>query len=116
MYAADPASPAGLELDSAALNSALPPRTAVSRLCFRVTDLIAVSERGGKGLRVLSAPDDPMLPEALGFLLIPRTRKVTPVNKISLQMINGIPAAQSPYSGVLRELGFIADRKSLLYW
>jgi ATP-dependent Lhr-like helicase len=115
MNATDPASPAGFELDST-LNSALPPRTAASRLCFRGTELIAVSERGGKGLRVSATPDDPALPEALGFLLIPRTRKVMPVNKIELQAINGAPAATSPYAGILREMGFIADRKSLLYW
>jgi ATP-dependent Lhr-like helicase len=116
MNAADPASPAGLELDSPALNSSLPPRSAASRLCFRGTELIAVSERGGKGLRIFAAPDDPALPEALGFLLLPRTRKVMPVNKISLQEINGAPASASLYSGILKSLGFIADRKSLLYW
>jgi hypothetical protein len=105
MNAADPAGPA-----------ALSPRTAASRLCFRGTELIAVSERGGKGLRILISPGDPALPEALGFLLVPRTRKVMPVNKISLQEINGEPASASPYSGILTGLGFIADRKSLLYW
>jgi hypothetical protein len=39
-----------------------------------------------------------------------------PVKKIMLQTINGAPATASPYSGILKELGFIADRKNLLYW
>ena len=47
------------------------------------------------------APDDPRLPEALGFLTVLLTRSVRPLRAAAVETINGESAASSPYRGVL---------------
>jgi hypothetical protein len=56
------------------------------------------------------------MPAILEFVKQPRTRAVSPVKKISLEHINGMEAALSPYSGILKSAGFIPDRGKLLLW
>jgi ATP-dependent Lhr-like helicase len=114
MNAADPASPAGLNIDG--LDPRLPARTTASRLCFRGMDLIAVSGRGGKALAVYIPPDDPALGELAAFLGIPRARTAHPEKKLVIETINGKPAAQSEYAAALKSAGFISDRGKLYRW
>jgi ATP-dependent Lhr-like helicase len=117
MNAADPASPAGLDIPGLApAGGALPGRRPGSRLCFRGRELIWVANRGGKDLEIRLAPEDPLLPEALGLLTIPRSRAVRPERKLVIERINGTPAASGAFTGPLRELGFLPDRGRLFLW
>ncbi|MDR1278133.1 MAG: DEAD/DEAH box helicase [Treponema sp.] len=114
MNAADPASPAGLNIDG--LDPRFPARTAASRLCFRGQELIAVSGRGGKDLAVFIPPDDPALEELAAFSGIPRRRTVHPEKKLVIEKINGKPAAQSRYAAAFTSAGFISDQGKLYLW
>jgi ATP-dependent Lhr-like helicase len=111
MNAADPASPAGLDISG--LDGRLPPRTASSRLCFRGPELIAVSARRGRELRIFIPPDDPDIPKALGFLTAGRTGAG---KKVLVETINGASASQSDYAASLKALGFLPDRSFLTRW
>jgi ATP-dependent Lhr-like helicase len=114
MNAVDPASPAGWNI--AGLPPGLPPRTATSRLCFRLGELAAVSARSGGDLTLTLSPDDPDLSSVLEFLSVPRKRSVHPVRSIRVERINGGTASESPYRGALEAAGFIADRGKLVLW
>ncbi|MDR0388042.1 MAG: DEAD/DEAH box helicase [Treponema sp.] len=114
MNAADPASPAGLDI--AGLDPRLPARLAAAWLCFRGSKLAARAERNGKTLGVFVPPDDPDLPLILEFLTIPRIRQVGPVRKLCVETINGKTAAESPYANALKALGFLPDRGKLILW
>jgi hypothetical protein len=61
-------------------------------------------------------PEDPAMAFILEFIKQPRTRAVTPVQKISLEHINGTEAASSPYNEIFKSGGFIPDRGKLLLW
>jgi ATP-dependent Lhr-like helicase len=114
MNAADPASPAGLSITG--LDPRLPSRLAASRLCFRGSQLLAVSGRGGKTLEIFLPPDEVVLEEALGFLAVQRTRPIHPQKKVLVESINGISAAASPYAPLLKHQGFVPDRGKLVLW
>jgi len=114
MNAADPASPAGWNI--AGLNLRLPSRNAASRLCFRGKDLAAVSGKSGKELELFVSEDDPDLRKILAFVALPRTRACHPVQKITLETINGKPAAETFCAPLLAEMGFISDRGKLFLW
>jgi ATP-dependent Lhr-like helicase len=111
MNAADPASPAGLDVSG--LDTRLPPRLPTTRLCFRGPELVAVSLRKGRELRVYISPEDSELPGVLGFLV---TGRPGGGKKILIETINGESASRSEYAGVLKALGFLPDRSSLLLW
>jgi len=125
MNAADPASPAGLEIEGIMAGSekqndtvsepALR-RVPSTRLCYRGAELLAISYRGGKNLEIFIPPDDPDITEALAFIKIPKTRRVQPENKITVETINGSGAARSAYTQVLAGLGFVKDRGKLALW
>jgi ATP-dependent Lhr-like helicase len=114
MNAADPASPAGWNIEG--LDPHLPARTSTARLCFRGKDLIAVSTKSGKELELYMESDDPDLGKVIVFISLPRTRSCHPVQKISLEKINGKTAAESPYAAAFQDAGFIADRGQLMLW
>ncbi|MDR1420290.1 MAG: DEAD/DEAH box helicase [Treponema sp.] len=115
MNAADPASVAGLSVEG--LDPRLPARSPFNRLCFRGKDLIAVSLKSGKELRIFTGPKDGENAEALAaFAAAPRFRAVRPEKKIVIEHINEKAAAESEYSGVFRERGFTADRGKLVLW
>jgi ATP-dependent Lhr-like helicase len=111
MNAADPASPAGLGVSG--LDKRLPPRMATSRLCFRGAELIAVSARSGRDLKVFIPPEDGDIAAALGFLAAGRSGGG---KKVLIETINGVSAAQSDYAGALKALGFLPDRSCLALW
>jgi ATP-dependent Lhr-like helicase len=114
MNAADPASPAGLALEG--LDPRLPPRQQNTRLCFHGSELLVISRRGGADITVFIPPEAPVLVDALAFLTFPRTRTVCPEGKITIETVNGIPAASGAYGPVLKSLGFLPDRGKLILW
>jgi ATP-dependent Lhr-like helicase len=123
--AADPASPAGLAIDDILCSTRIGGsqvcgsqirRISSTRLCFRGSELLAVSNRGGKELEIYISPDDPGIMQALAFIKIPRTRKIQPENKIVVEKINGSGAAKSVYCNAFSELGFVKDRGRLVLW
>jgi len=114
MNAADPASPAGTEIEG--LGYALCARSASNRLYFRGANLIAVSCRNGKELQIFMETDDPDMTQLIGLLKIPRTRQFMPERKISVEKINDKEAARSNYASVFKECGFISDRGKLIFW
>ncbi|MDR0601665.1 MAG: DEAD/DEAH box helicase [Treponema sp.] len=116
MNASDPASIAGLSVEG--LDPRLPARSPFNRLCFRGENLIAVSLKGGRELRIFPAPgrDSKNAEEAAAFSAAPRFRRVQPERKIVIERINGKNAASSEYSGAFREQGFTADRGKLILW
>jgi ATP-dependent Lhr-like helicase len=114
MNASDPASPAGLDIEG--LDPRLPDRQQSSRIYFRGSQLIAVSNKNGKEQNIFIAPDDPDIPTLIDLIKIPRTRKFLPENKIVVDTINNKPAGQSEYANVFQESGFIADRGRMCLW
>ncbi|GHV94739.1 DEAD/DEAH box helicase [Spirochaetia bacterium] len=114
MNAADPASPAGLEIEG--LDPRLCSRLANSRLYFRGAELVAVSSKGGKDTHIFISPDDPDMALLISLLKIPRTRKVLPESKIVVEQINRKSAAASEYAGVFQTAGFVSDRGKLCCW
>jgi ATP-dependent Lhr-like helicase len=114
MNAADPASPCGLALEG--LDPNLPSRLPGNRLCFRGTELAAVSLRNGKELRIFVPPETAELPQILEFLKAPRLRAVDPERKIVVETINGISPSESPYTPALTALGFEEVREKLILW
>ncbi|WP_148257797.1 Lhr family helicase [Leadbettera azotonutricia] len=116
MNAADPASPAGLAVSGIEAGGNLPSRIASSRLCYRGSELLAVSNRGGKDIKICIPPDDPSLPEVLEFARISRTRAISPETKIIIEKINGKNAASGDYGALLKEMGFVSDRGRLILW
>jgi ATP-dependent Lhr-like helicase len=112
--AADPASPAGL--DAEGLDPRLPSRSSSNRLCFKGSELIAVSLKSGKEACIFIGPDDPDLPKIAAFFSAPKTRKVLPEKKIVIETINGKSAASSEYAEAFKAGGFIQDRGKFFLW
>ncbi|MCL1818320.1 MAG: hypothetical protein FWG35_05260, partial [Spirochaetaceae bacterium] len=113
LNACDPASPAGLRAEG--LDARLPPRAAANRICLRGEELLAVSRRGGKDLRLCLPPEDAALGEILaGFAACGAS--VRPARKTVVETINGQSAATSPYAPALTALGFRAEWKKLILW
>jgi ATP-dependent Lhr-like helicase len=100
MNAADPASLCGIQLES--LRGCLPHRLSTTHLVYRGINLAMISRRTGRDLQFLVAPDDPHLPEYLGFFRHLLCRQFHPVRRIAIEMINGEDAPQSPYVPALR--------------
>ena len=112
LNAADPASLAALDLEG--LDPRLPARSPRNRLYYRGRELIAVSTRNGKGLRIFIPPDESAcLPD---LIKAPRLRKANPEQKLVVETINGQAAAESPYARLFTHAGFIADRGRLYLW
>jgi ATP-dependent Lhr-like helicase len=114
MNAADPASPAGLGIGG--LDSRLPPRSASCRLCFRGSELVAVSSGGFRHLWIHAGSEDPDLPAILSFLTMPRLRKVRPEKKVCIETVNGKSVNSGGYIEAFKALGFIVDRGKLILW
>ncbi|MDR0494473.1 MAG: hypothetical protein LBG95_02445, partial [Treponema sp.] len=114
MNAADPASPAGLEIEG--LDPRIPARLSSNRLYFRGEQLAAVSGKNGREARIYIAPGDPDLAALVELYKIPRARKVSPESKIAVETINGADAAISEYAPVFKTAGFVPDRRKLCYW
>ncbi len=99
VQAADPASPCGLALDG--LDPRLTRRVPGGHVVFHGARLVAVSERRGRSLLFHVAPDAPRLPDYLDFLDAALTRSASPARTLTVETINGEPAAASPYVAAL---------------
>jgi ATP-dependent Lhr-like helicase len=98
--ATDPASVCGLQVD--AIRGTLPKRIAGTHLVYRGNKPVLISQRNGSALTFNVPPDDPHLPEYLGFLQNLLTRQFQPVRRITIKTINGEDAAGSDYLDILR--------------
>jgi len=114
MNAADPASPAGLEIEG--LEYPLCARSANNRLYYKGANLITISAKNGKELQIFLKADDPDMTQLIALLKIPRTRAVLPEKKILVEKINGEAAAKSEYAACFKEQGFESDRGRLVFW
>jgi len=114
MNAADPASPAGLDVEG--LGYTLCARNSGNRLYFKGADLIAISCKNSKELQILINADDSDNEQLTAFFKIPRTRAVLPENKVIIETINGQTAAHSDYAAHFKNAGFVNDRGKLIFW
>ena len=99
--ATDPVSLCGLQIE--ALKGALPRRVVTTHLVYRGSELVLVSERNGKSLTTHVPPDDPDFQEYLCSLHHLLYREFQPLRKITVEVINGKNAAESPYVDPLRK-------------
>ncbi|HPC82399.1 MAG TPA: DEAD/DEAH box helicase [Thermoanaerobaculaceae bacterium] len=99
--ALDPASPCGLGL--AGLPK-LPRRAAGNWTVWHGPRLVAAIERRGAALTIHVGPDHPALPAYLGVLKLLLGRGMRPLRAITVETINGEPAATSPYRPALAAL------------
>jgi hypothetical protein len=115
--AADPACLLGMDIEGLFPDGfSLPSRIPSSHLYFRGAELIALSERGGKGLSIRIPPDDPCLSLLAGLVSLPRLRAVRKEIKIVVETINGASASRSAYAEAFRAEGFLVDRGRLVLW
>ncbi len=96
LNAADPASPAGLGLPLE-----LPRRVATSHLVFHGCRLVVVSHANGRRLEIRVAPDHPELHRYLGLLKVWLGRDERPLRSVTVETVNGEPAAEGPYRKAL---------------
>ena len=115
LAASDPASACGLGLEG--LRGILPRRAAGTHLAFRGAELVLVSLRRGKELRILAPPDDPDLSGILAPVRHLVSRRVNPVRGLRLEIINGRPAARSPYLEALKaSFSITLDHKGIMLY
>ncbi|MCL2208867.1 MAG: DEAD/DEAH box helicase [Treponema sp.] len=114
MNASDPASPAGLDIEG--LGYPLCSRSANNRLYFRGSDLIAISTKNGKDLKIFIDVNEPDTQKLITLFKIPRTRKILPLKKLSVETINDQTAALGPYASAFINAGFTNDRGKLVLW
>ena len=114
MNAADPASPAGLDIEG--FDPSIPGRLPSSRLYFRGGQLVAVTNKNGKDQQILIKSDDPDIAALIELIKIPHARKIFPESKISIERVNGAEAALSDYAAAFKAAGFVADRGKLCFW
>ncbi len=111
--AADPASVCGLGLSSL---PGLPSRIASTYLVYHGSRLVMIVKRSGKSLDILVPPDDQNLAQYVSLFKDLLSREFNPLQKISIETINGEPALQSPYAGALKGFGFRTARNMLEMW
>jgi ATP-dependent Lhr-like helicase len=99
LNALDPASPCGLGLEGG--RGELPPRLPGVHLVFHGRRRVLVSRRSGAELTAEVSPDHPDLPAYLEVLKVLLTREFQPLRALTVETVNGDPAAASPYAPVL---------------
>jgi ATP-dependent Lhr-like helicase len=114
MNAADPASPAGLDIEG--LDPRIPSRLPSTRLYFRGGQLAAVTNKNSKEVQFFISPNDTDIAAIIELLKIPRTRKVLPEKKLSVEAINSAEAVHSEYAPAFQATGFVPDRSKLCFW
>jgi ATP-dependent Lhr-like helicase len=107
--AADPASACGLGLDLE-----LPRRVSSTHLVYHGRRLVVISEASAKRLTIHAPPDHPRLHEYLAVLDHMLGRDVRPARSLTIEQINAVPAARSPYRALLdARFDVSADARSL---
>ena len=100
LNATDPISICGMPLD--ALKGSLPRRLQSNHIVYRGRDLVLTSERNGAILTLSIPPEDPDLLECFGVLRHLLSRSFQPLSRITVESINDVDAAHSPYLDALR--------------
>ena len=98
--ATDPISLCGIGVPK--LRPAFPKRLTSNHLVFCGPELILISERIGKKLKINLPPEHHLLPLAFGFLTHLLSRSFQPIPRITIETINEKPAPSSPYVEILR--------------
>jgi ATP-dependent Lhr-like helicase len=111
--ATDSASLCGLGLGSL---EGLPPRVPSTYLVYHGSRLVMISKRLGKSLDILVTPEDGHLAGYFVLFKDMLSREFNPLQKISVEIINGVPALSSPYAAALRQFGFKTARNILELW
>jgi len=111
--AAGPASLCGLGLVSL---QGLPPRIPSTHLVYRGSRLAMVSKRLGKNLEILVPPDDSRLSDYVSLFKDLMSREFNPMQKISIETVNGEPVMRTPYVEALKQVGFRVSRTGLELW
>jgi len=100
MNATDPASCCGLPIDG--LRGNLPRRVDSTHIVYRGDNLVLLSMKHGKELTFRVPPNDDRIQEYLIVLNHLLSRTFRPRRRITVEIINGEPAAKSEYADVLR--------------
>lgn len=111
MNAVDPASLCGIRLDS--LKGLFPSRIPSTHLVYRGKKRALLSRRNGSLLDFRVPPDDPRMPEYLSFFKVLLAREFSPEKVVTVETINGKPAAESDYARALKEFGFSGGYRGL---
>jgi ATP-dependent Lhr-like helicase len=109
--ATDPASLCGL-----GPVQGLPPRISSTHLVYHGSKLVMISKRFGKSLDILVTPEDGRLAGYFVFFKDMLSREFNPLQKVSVESINGEPALQSRHADALKQFGFKTARNSLELW
>ncbi len=113
MNAADPASLCGMGLES--LKELLPSRLPTTHMVFHGWKIVLVSRRMGRDLEFRVPPEEPRIPEYMGFVRTLTGRDREPLPAVHVLTVNGQPVGTSPYRPALMEAGFVDDYKRLSY-
>jgi ATP-dependent Lhr-like helicase len=111
---ADPASACGIDIPE--LKSLLPERQRTTHQVFHDDRLLLVSKRNGRDLEMHLGPEDPRLPRCLDLFRTLLERPFQPLSSVTVEKIDSLAAAESPYSGIFREYGFSREYKNLRLW
>lgn len=115
IHAQDPVSPCGLGIET--LKALLPKRAPGTHVVFHGSRVVLVSQRRGGILEIRTNPDDPNLPRYYAVFEHLLERAVEPMNYISIDRINDVPAVRSPYLPSLRAcFHAVTDTKRLTLW
>ncbi len=114
LNARDPASLCGIGIEG--LKGTMPRRAVFNHIVCIGKRIVLELQKSGKDLRIHIPPDHPRLQEALGIYKTILTRGFNPANPLYVEKINGLPAIDSEYSGVLKEFGFRTNYKALALW
>ncbi len=107
LSALDPASPAGFPFDVP--QAITPARRLGNFICIEAGLVVGTATRGGKELRTLESLRD----ESRGEILSAWAERP---GKVTIETINGRPAAESPWAGLFLEAGLERDRGVLRRW
>jgi ATP-dependent Lhr-like helicase len=111
--ASDTASLCGLTLASL---QGLPPRIPSTHLVYHGSRLVMISKRLGKNLEILAEPDNAHLPGYFALFKDLIGREFNPMQKISVETVNGESAFRSPYAEPMKQIGFRSSRTGLELW
>ena len=113
--AADPASLCGIGLDC--LKGTLPKRLSGTHLVYRGPHILLVSARLGKSLTFHVEPTDPNVYGTTGFLRHLLTRAFQPLRQVTIESINGVDAARSPYADIIgKDFDTVVDFKKIVLY
>jgi ATP-dependent Lhr-like helicase len=100
LNALDPASLCGVPIQS--LKDHLPPKIGSTHLVYCGDRLVLVSRRNGRELTFHVNADDPDIQSYLGVLRHLMSRQFQALRQVTVETINGLPAAESPFLNALK--------------